>query len=144
MEVKTFGRTPRGEQPATDSGVATSVPDGAEPVDTTQEEEQAAAESEAGKTFQGGVGKEWTAEEEEELTLLLAENLAEAGSSAKRALDRSGGRRTWSPASGSFMTMRAPVMRAHWVQGAAGLDHRVPGRTRLQGSPAVASGGRSA
>ena len=38
-------------------------------------------------------------------------------------------------------TMRAPVLRAHWVQGAAGLDHRFRGRNRLQGSPAVASGG---
>ena len=54
----TLGHTPRGEQPATDSGVATSVPDGTELADATQ----AAAESEAGETFQGGVGKEWTAE----------------------------------------------------------------------------------
>ena len=84
-EVRTLGHVPRGEQPATDSGVATSVPDGTAPADATQEEEQAAAESEAGETFQGGVGKEWTAEEEEELNLLLAENLAEAGSLAKRA-----------------------------------------------------------
>ena len=55
------------------------------PADATQEEEQAAAESEAGETFQGGVGKEWTGEEEEELNLLIAGNLAEAGSLARRA-----------------------------------------------------------
>jgi len=84
-EVRTLSHTPCGEQPASDSGVSTCVPDGTAPEDATQEEEQAAAESEAGETFQGGVGKEWTGEEEEELNLLLAGNFAEAGSLAKRA-----------------------------------------------------------
>ena len=62
--MKTLGRTPRGEQPATDSGVATSAPDGTAPADTTQEEEQAAAESEAWEVCQGSASKEWKAEEE--------------------------------------------------------------------------------
>ena len=88
-ESKTVGHTPRGEQLATDSGVATSVPDGTAPADTKQEEEQAAAESEAGETFQGGVSKVWTADDEEELNRLLAEgpteDHAEANSLAKRA-----------------------------------------------------------
>ena len=84
-EVRTLGHVPRGEQPATDSGVATSVPDGTELADATQEGEQTAAESKAGETFQGGLGKEWTGEKEEELNLPLAGNFSEAGSLAKRA-----------------------------------------------------------
>jgi hypothetical protein len=54
-----------------------------------QEEGQAAAESEAGKTWQGDVSKELTAQEEEELNelnKLLAENLDEEDDNlAKRA-----------------------------------------------------------
>ena len=86
-EVRILGHTPRGDQPATNSWVATSVPDGTSRVDTTQEvEEQAAAECEAWEICQGSVSKEWAAEEEEELNYLLAENLAEvAGSLAQRA-----------------------------------------------------------
>ena len=38
-EVRILGHTPRGEQPTTNSWVATSVPDGTSRVDTTQEEE---------------------------------------------------------------------------------------------------------
>ena len=77
-EVKTLG-------PATDSGVTTSVPDGTAQADMKQEEGQAAAESEAGKTWQGDVSREWTAQEEEEFKL-LAENLDEEDDNlAKRA-----------------------------------------------------------